>query len=99
MKVANDKVRTHLQAGRQFQAAKVRDTSVRAVEPSGRNRQEPGKERAPLQRSRGRGSRGIEPDQQGFTISVMAYRYPPDRPLPHEKFKAKQQRRAPGQEK
>ena len=54
MKVANDKVRTHLQAGRQFQAAKVRDTSVRAVEPSGRNRQEPGKERAPLQRSRGR---------------------------------------------
>src|SRR3546814_3324947 len=44
MKVANDKVRTHLQAGRQFQAAKVRDTSVRAVEPSGRNRQEPGKE-------------------------------------------------------
>lgn len=54
MKVANDKVRTHLQAGRQFQAAKVRDTSVRAVEPSGRNRQEPGKERAPLHRSRGR---------------------------------------------
>src|SRR3546814_9055354 len=54
MMVANDKVRTHLQAGRQFQAAKVRDTSVRAVEPSGRNRQEPGKERAPLQRSRGR---------------------------------------------
>src|SRR3546814_20163740 len=50
MKVANDKVRTHLQAGRQFQAAKVRDTSVRAVEPSGRHRQEPGKERAPLQR-------------------------------------------------
>ena len=54
MKVANDKVRTHVQAGRQFQAAKVRDTSVRAVEPSGRTRQEPGKERAPLQRSRGR---------------------------------------------
>jgi len=54
MKVANDKVRTHLQAGRQFQAAKVRDTSVRAVEPSGRKRQEPGKERPPLQRSRGR---------------------------------------------
>ncbi|WP_374412790.1 LPD7 domain-containing protein [Novosphingobium colocasiae] len=54
MKVANDKVQTHLQAGRQFQAAKVRDTSVRAVEPSGRNRQEPGKERAPLHRSRGR---------------------------------------------
>lgn len=54
MKVANDKVQTHLQAGRQFQAAKVRDTSVRAVEPSGRTRLEPGKERAPLQRSRGR---------------------------------------------
>ena len=54
MKVANDKVQTHLQAGRQFQAAKVRDTSVRAVEPSGRKRQEPGKARAPLQRSRGR---------------------------------------------
>ena len=54
MKVANDKVRTHLQAGRQFQAAKVRNTSIRAVEPSGRTRQEPGKERAPLQRSRGR---------------------------------------------
>ena len=54
MTVANDKVQTHLQAGRQFQAAKVRDTSVRAVEPSGRNRREPGKERAPLQRSRGR---------------------------------------------
>ena len=54
MKVANDKVQTHLQAGRQFQAAKVRDTSVRAVEPSGRNRREPGKERGPLQRSRGR---------------------------------------------
>lgn len=54
MKVANDKVQTHLQAGRQFQAAKVRDTSVRAVEPSGRNRREPGKERTPLQRSRGR---------------------------------------------
>lgn len=54
MKVANDKVQTHLQAGRQFQAAKVRDTSVRAVEPSGRNRREPGKERAALQRSRGR---------------------------------------------
>lgn len=54
MKVANDKVQTHLQAGRQFQAAKVRDTSVRAVEPSGRNRQGPGKERAPLHRSRGR---------------------------------------------
>ncbi|WP_176593053.1 LPD7 domain-containing protein [Sphingobium sp. EM0848] len=54
MKVANDKVQTHLQAGRQFQAAKVRDMSGRAVEPSGRKRQEPGKERPPLQRSRGR---------------------------------------------
>lgn len=54
MKVANDKVHTHLQAGRQFQAAKVRDTSVRAVESAGRERPEPGKERAPLQRSRGR---------------------------------------------
>lgn len=54
MKVANDKVQMHLQAGRQFQAAKVRDTSVQAVEPSGRNRQGPGKGRAPLERSRGR---------------------------------------------
>ena len=54
MKVANDKVQTHLQAGRQFQAAKVRDTSVRTVEPSGRKRQDVGKERPPLQRSRGR---------------------------------------------
>jgi hypothetical protein len=54
MKVANDKVQTHLQAGRHFQAAKVRDTSVRTVEPSGRKRQDVGKERPPLQRSRGR---------------------------------------------
>src|SRR3546814_6462578 len=50
MKVANDKVRTHLQAGRQFQAAKVRDTTVRAVEPSARNRPEHGTETAPRQR-------------------------------------------------
>ena len=54
MKVANDKVQTHLQAGRQFQAAKVRDTAFRGVETAGRTRREPGKERAPLERSRGR---------------------------------------------
>src|SRR3546814_5534148 len=30
------------------------------------------------------------PDQQGFTISVMAYRYPPGSPLHHENLKAKQ---------
>lgn len=54
MKVANDKVQAHLQAGQQFRAAKVRDISGRAVEPSGRARPDAGRERAPARRSRGR---------------------------------------------
>jgi len=54
MKVANDKVQTHLHAGRQFEPAKVRDTPVRTVEPSGPKRSDAAKIRAPQQRARSR---------------------------------------------
>lgn len=54
MKVANDKVQTHLQAGRQFEPARVRDTPVRTVEPAGPKRSDAAKARAPQQRARSR---------------------------------------------